>query len=270
MLEAILQDPAMLIYLDNTNSKKQSPNENLARELLELFTMGEGNYTEEDIKELARALTGASIEQRTGLYKFQHRNHDNGVKTIFGETANFTPDDVADLILRQPQTGLFITDKLWRFFVNDVPDTETIAAISNRFVENDYDISMLLRELFLQEAFWAAQGEQIKSPMELVVGSMQLLDIDMLSQRQVLAFSKSMGQDLFDPPHVKGWASGKAWYTTGNLAIREQATQYFALHAKLTPDIAQLLATDAVATLPAAEQPHYLRSILSDPSFQIA
>lgn len=270
MLKAILQDPAMLRYLDNNSSKKQSPNENLARELLELFTMGEGNYTEQDIKELARALTGASIDQRTGLYKFKRRIHDSGVKTIFDETANFTPDDVADLILRQPQTGPFITDKLWRFFVNDEPDAQTIAAISHRFVQNDYDLSLLLRELFLQDVFWSAQGGQIKSPMDLVVGSMQLLDIDMLSQRQLLAISQNMGQDLFDPPHVKGWATGKAWYTTGNLAIREQATQYFALNANLTPDITQMLATDAVATLPKADQPDYLSSILSDPAFQIA
>ena len=269
MLKAILRDPAMLKYLDNVNSKKQSPNENLSRELLELFTMGEGHYSEQDVKELARALTGASVDRKTGKYVFKRGIHDNGSKTIFGESANFGPDDVVDLILRQPQVASFITDKLWRFFVDEQPDMAVIATLSNSFVESDYDLAELLKGIFLQEAFWSAQGGQIKSPMELLVGSMQLFDTKMLSQQQLLKTSANMGQDLFSPPHVKGWPGGKAWYSSGNLAMREQAASYFAKRASFTPDIAQLLATDAVGNLPATDDNNYLTAVLGDPAFQV-
>jgi uncharacterized protein (DUF1800 family) len=269
MLKAILSDPAMLRYLDNANSKKQSPNENLARELLELFTMGEGHYSEQDIRELARALTGASVDRQTGLYIFRRNIHDQGVKTIFAESARFTPDDVADLILRQPHVAVYITDKLWRFFIDEQPDNSVIVTLSNTFLQSDYNLSVLIKELFLQDAFWLAQGGQIKSPMELVVGCVQLFATDMLSEQQVLRVSRNMGQDLFNPPHVKGWATGKAWYSTANLAMRERATAYFARHAKRTPDIAQLLATNAVASLPAVDSKDYLPTVLGDPAFQV-
>ncbi|WP_293747962.1 DUF1800 domain-containing protein [uncultured Paraglaciecola sp.] len=269
MLKAMLRDPAMLKYLDNANSKKQSPNENLSRELLELFTMGEGHYSEQDVKELARALTGASVDRQTGKYVFRRGIHDNGSKTIFGESANFGPDDVADLILRQPQVASFITDKLWCFFVDEQPDMAVIATLSNSFVQSDYDLAELLKAIFLQDAFWSAQGGQIKSPMELVVGSMQLFDTAMLSQQQVLKISGNMGQDLFSPPHVKGWPGGKAWYSSGNLAMRERAASFFAKRASFTPDIAQLLATDAVGNLPATDDSDYLVAVLSDPAFQV-
>jgi uncharacterized protein (DUF1800 family) len=269
MLKAILKDPAMLRYLDNVNSKKQSPNENLARELLELFTMGEGSYSEQDVKELARALTGASVDRNTGQYTFRRGIHDRGTKTIFGESARFNPDDVADLILRQPQVAGFITEKLWRFFIDDQPDSEAIAQLSQSFVQSDYDLAQLMHDLLLQDRFWSAQGAMIKAPIELVVGCIQLFNTDMPSQRRVLEISRTMGQELFNPPHVKGWPGGKAWYTTSNLSLREQAVDYFARQVSVIPNLSQLLATAPVGTLPSTDSSDYLSSVLSDPTFQV-
>ncbi|MGS2721097.1 DUF1800 domain-containing protein [Paraglaciecola aestuariivivens] len=269
MLKAILRDPAMLVYLDNANSKKQAPNENLSRELLELFTLGEGQYTEQDIKELARALTGASVNRKTGQYMFRKGFHDASSKLIFAERANFTPDDVADLILRQPQVAGFITDKLWRFFIDEQPDPVAIDKLSEIFVQHDFAFKPLLTELFLQDAFWAASGKQVKSPMELMVGAVQLFSLPMLKPQIVLKASKGMGQDLFSPPHVKGWAGGYAWYSSTNLALRERAAKYLIQQADFIPQFWQLLATDAVGPLPDSSDPQYLSLVLNDPAFQV-
>ena len=269
LLEGILKDPAMLIYLDNANSKKQAPNENLARELLELFTMGEGNYSEIDIKELARALTGASVNRRTANYQFKRRLHDNGTKSIFGEEQSFTPDDVAELILKQPEVGPFIVEKLWQFFVGEAADKSILSSISQEFVNSDYQLSVAIKSILTSSAFWASAGNQIKSPMELMVGSVQLFNLSPPSQRQVIRASKNMGQDLFNPPNVKGWPGGKAWYSTSNLAFREKVAAYFARKADHILPLEQILAVPAVALLPDESAPQYLASILSDPAFQV-
>lgn len=164
LLAGIIKDPAMLIYLDNASSQKASPNENFARELMELFTMGEGNYSETDVKELSRALTGASVSLRTGKYIFKRRWHDSTEKTIFGEIAAFGPDEVADLILRQPSVGPFIAGKLWRFFIDDFPTDTDLEVLGQRFVDSDFSISSLLKALFERPQFWESVGQKIKSP----------------------------------------------------------------------------------------------------------
>ena len=269
MLKGILRDPAMLVYLDNANSNKGSPNENLARELLELFTMGEGQYSEQDIKELARALTGASVNKKTGSYRFNRRAHDSGTKTIFGQTRAFTPDDIADLILAQPQVAPFITEKLWRFFVDDTPDMTVIDSIALQFIQQDYDIATALKALFTNEAFWVSQGVMLKSPMELIVGSVQLFDLPVISQRRFLSVSRALGQDLFNPPHVKGWAEGRAWYTTGTLATREKVSQFVAARHRIVPAEQQLLAVPTIVPLPQSTHRNYLNLLVNDPAYQV-
>lgn len=269
LLDGIIHDPAMLIYLDNANSRKEAPNENLARELLELFTMGEGQYSETDIKELARALTGASVSRKTGKYQFKRRFHDKDEKTIFNETANFGPDDLADLILRQPQVSTFICTKLWTFFVDKNPDQATIESIAADFVSSGYQLSEVVGKLMLTNQFWTSHGEQIKSPAELIVGSSLLLELPLVRDRQITGLFKQMRQDLFEPPNVKGWPDGYAWYSTQAVPVREQFSQLLSRRASLDAGPEYLLATNPVATLPDEDANSYLAAVLSDPAYQV-
>lgn len=269
MLKGILRNPAMLIYLDNANSKKQSPNENLARELLELFTMGEGTYSEQDVKELARALTGASVDKKTGLYQFKEGFHDTGEKTIFGQTGHFTPDDVADLILAQPEVAPFIAKKIAKFFISLEPTSEQLDKLASLFVTNDYQIAPVIEALLNSDEFWQDQGNMIKSPMELLVGSTQLFQLPEINPRRFIHISKALGQDLFDPPHVKGWSEGKAWYHTGTVMMRERINRYFVRNANIQPDLAQILAVSSVATLPDTSSRNYLSVVVNDPAYQV-
>lgn len=268
MLRAMLQDPAMLLYLDNATSRRESPNENFARELLELFTLGEGHYSEVDIKELARALTGATVNRRTGGYQFRRRFHDSGSKTIFAQTAAFTPDDVADLILSQPQVGTFIADKLWRYFVAQAPSGATLEALGQAFVASDFAISELLEAIFNHDDFWQSMGNQIKSPMELMVGTLQALDAPVPNRNQVVSLARQMGQDLFDPPNVKGWPGGLAWYTTATLPARDGFVRSLLRHSQnANPDL--LLAVNPVGQLPANDNRRYGPMLLQDPAYQV-
>ena len=269
MLNGIVKDPAMLLYLDNASSVKGSPNENFARELLELFTLGEGEYSEFDVKELARALTGASVNRQTGLYQFNARTHDDGEKVIFGRTGTFTPDDVADLILTQPQVAPFICRKLCTFFIGEQPDENRLQQLADLFVVSNFELAPVLKAIFLSEEFWAQQGNIVKSPMELLVGGVQLFAIPRVSQTAFLTVSKSMGQDLFDPPHVKGWAEGKAWYNTSTLPWRERVTQFIARNATVTPSETQVLAVDSVVSLPDPSHRSYINLTVNDPAYQV-
>lgn len=269
LLKGILQDPAMLVYLDNANSNKASPNENLARELLELFTLGEGEYSETDVKEMARALTGASVNRRTGEYQFKQRIHDFGEKTIFGETASFGPDDVADLILRQPQVSTFIVQKLWTFFIDKSPQADTVESLATAFVDSDYSVAELVGRLLLTDAFWASQGEQIKSPAELIVGSRQLFNVSVRREQYLVRLFKEMRQDLFEPPNVKGWPDGFAWYSTQTVPVRDTLSLLLARRAALGVDAGYLLATSPVATLPEEDAASYLTAVVFDPAYQV-
>lgn len=271
LLAGVLKDPAMLIYLDNANSRRQAPNENLARELLELFTLGEGNYAEEDIKALAQSLTGASVNRRTGEYQYRRRFHDTSVKTLFGETGDFGPDDVVDLILKQPQVGSFMTNQLWQYFVGTPISESALQAVSQAFVEDGFQISTLLVELFKRDEFWQASGQQMKSPMDLIVGTSNLLGANSLGEQQFIRLSRGMQQDLFDPPNVKGWPGGDAWYSSVSLVPRELFCQKISrrVSSVTLPQIEQLLAIQAMSDLPDPDSERYLPSVLSDPAYQV-
>lgn len=269
LLAGIIKDPAMLLYLDNAASKRQAPNENFARELLELFTLGEGNYTETDVRELARVLTGASVDRRTGQYRFRRRWHDPGSKTLFGETGRFQPADAVDIILRQPSTGPFIASKLWQFFIDDNPPAAALTSLGQIFVDSDYHLTALLQALLERPEFWTSQGQKIKSPMELLVGSAQLFELPLPKPWVLLAASVQMGQDLFEPPSVAGWAEGRAWYDSSNLSSREQVIQFIIQAAPTPLPLEQMLAIASASTLPARTQPDYLATVLQDPAYQV-
>ncbi len=227
MLRAIAKDPAMLIYLDNRSNKKNAPNENFARELLELFTLGEGFYTEVDIKEAARAFSGWSIDKEA-KYKYKAWAHDTGVKTFMGKTAKMSGDDIIDVILANPRTSVYLTEKLWLSLVNQDIESNTakneIERIAAILKNNNYAIKPWLRAMLLSSSFTAKQNRAvlIKSPLELIVGMYKQTGMPVKNKKSLPKLVKSMGQDLMDPPNVKGWAGGQAWITSQTLLVRQQ------------------------------------------------
>ena len=223
LLRAVARDPAMLIYLDNAISRKEQPNENFARELMELFTLGEGNYSEQDVKEAARAFTGWSVEPETGEFLFRQPAHDGGVKTVLGRTGSFDGSAVLDILLAQPQTAEFVACKLWREFVSPVPDPVEVRRIARAFRESGYDIRTALKALLVSDAFYAPQNRAalIKSPIELVVGTLRQFDFRTGEVLPFVVTANQLGQRLFAPPNVKGWPGGEAWINSTTFLARK-------------------------------------------------
>ena len=224
MLHEVSKDPAMVVYLDNASNRKAQPNENFAREVMELFTLGEGNYVEHDIKEAARAFTGWSIDLDTGQFLSRPLIHDDGVKTVLGRSGNFDGDAVLDILLAQPQTAEFIVRKLWREFVSPVPDAAEVKRIGRMFRENRYNIKVALRALLTSDAFFAPanRASLIKSPVELIVGTLRQFRFETGDVIPFVFVSRQLGQDLFAPPNVKGWPGGEAWINSATLLQRKQ------------------------------------------------
>lgn len=223
LLRGIAQDPAMITYLDNQVNFKGAGNENLGREILELFSMGEGQgYTEQDLREAARALTGYNYDYQTGQFKFVATRHDETAKTIFGRAGIWGGDELVDLILQQPATARFIVSKLFRFLVHDKPAPETIERLAGVLRLRGYELQPLLRNLFLSEEFYgdAALASHIKSPVELMVGTLCALGLTEANYAAMDAALQSMGQTLFEPPNVKGWDGGRDWINAGRLMVR--------------------------------------------------
>ena len=227
---AILHDPAMLKFLNNNENVKGKPNENLARELCELFTMGEGNgYTEKDVGEIARALTGAtvrgSLKNPQGQYDFRPFMHDPGAKTIFGKTGNYKPDDVVDLIFQQPQPAEHLARRLWEFFAAPDPTDSQLAPVVAALRAHEYEVAPALRALFTSPDFYSehAKFALIKSPTELLVSTVRMLDLPFEApglQRAASSLVGTMGQTLFEPPNVRGWPGGDNWITAATLFSR--------------------------------------------------
>lgn len=235
LLFAIIRDPAMLAYLDNQASREGNPNENLARELMELFSLGEGNYTERDIKEGARALTGYTFNAEG--FTFVDANHDKGSKNILGRSGRLDGDGFVRAILEQRACSRFMARKLYRFFVADVPENEratdpsqqrVIDEMASVMLRSRYEVAPVLRALFRSAHFYQPQimGQQVKSPTQLVVGAARSLlaptrDLDTLLEAMDL-----MGQNLFFPPSVKGWDGGRSWINTSTLFVRQNVLSY--------------------------------------------
>ncbi|HEV8292486.1 MAG TPA: DUF1800 domain-containing protein [Tepidisphaeraceae bacterium] len=219
----IVHDPAMLRYLNADQNIRGKPNENLARELMELFTMGEGNgYTETDIKEVARSLTGLAVNPKGST--FRPFRHDPDRKTIFGRTGNYGPDDVVDLIFDQPQPANYLARRLWVFFASPEPSDADLLPIARALRLTNYDLKPALRALFLNPNFYSdkVKFSLIRSPAELVAGTVRQLDMQLgqQAQRFMTESLNRMGQELFQPPNVRGWPGGEHWITSATLYTR--------------------------------------------------
>lgn len=222
MLREVTEDPAMLIWLDQAQSNKQHPNENYAREVMELFALGEGHYTEKDILEAARALTGLTLDRATQKATFRERNHDTDSKTVLGRTGNLGVQEVLDAILAQPQAARFIAFKLWRFFAAEAVPKPLEEALASVFRKSDQNFKPLLRTMFLSEEFYAPEvmHTQVKSPVQWLVSATRVLNSPLPPPRVAGPLLGNLGQFLFEPPNVKGWDGGVAWISTNTLLDR--------------------------------------------------
>ena len=227
MLLAIAQDPAMIRYLNNQQNRREKPNENFARELMELFTLGRGQYTEKDIKEAARAFTGWSSDLR-GDYLFRPMWHDYGSKTFFGKTGTFDGKDIVNIILEKPETAQFIVRKVYKHFVNEQVDEVKVKELSQQFFQSGYDISKLMRSILSSDWFYAPQnmGNRIKSPIEFTAGLMRTTEMKFDQPMGMLFIQRALGQILFNPPNVAGWPGGKTWIDNSTLMLRLNLSAY--------------------------------------------
>ena len=227
LLSSISHDPLMLIYLDGINNRREKPNENFARELLELFTLGEGHYTEKDIKEIARAFTGLKLDNATQKIVRNDKQFDSGKKRIFGKYQAFNSYDVLGLILKQSRTAEFIAEKMWYEFISiEAHSKTTTQKWAKVFRKSEYDIAVLVETILLDDVFWDPiyRGRLVKSPLDLVIGTLRSLNLEdkNLPLNVIRAQLKDMGQDLYTPPNVKGWSGGVAWLDDVRLLVRQK------------------------------------------------
>jgi uncharacterized protein (DUF1800 family) len=210
LTKKISRDPAMIEYLDGQSNLKGKTNENYARELMELFTLGIGNYTEQDIRESARAFTGWSYNNRA--YLFRANQHDTGNKTFMGQTGNFGGDEIIDIIMSKEAVGRYITTKLWGFFVYPDPEVEIVNRLTKVFFDSNYSIKEVMRSIFMSPEFFSEKAYRalVKSPIEYVVGMARQMDVTNMDIALARA-AAGMGQTLFNPPTVKGWDGELAW-----------------------------------------------------------
>jgi uncharacterized protein (DUF1800 family) len=216
----VSRDPAMIDYLNNQQNRKQRPNENYARELMELFTLGIGNYTEQDIKEAARAFTGWHHDGENFI--FRRDQHDFDSKTFMGRTGNFDGDEVIDIILQHRACAPYITSRLFEFFVYESPEPQVVSGLGQILRDARWELRPLLRAMLGSRAFYSerAIGAQIKSPIQLVIGTIRALEIDMPPTQALVGALRRMGQVPLAPPNVKGWPGGRMWINTSTLFVR--------------------------------------------------
>ena len=243
ILMELSRDPAMIFWLDNKDNHKDAPNENYGRELLELFSMGIGNYTEDDVKNCARAFTGWTIANDEYMsvrasrdsiwpsgridWQFEYRpeDHDDTEKKFLGRTGNFNGEDIIDIIAMRPATSWFIASKLYNYFVSDTPNEEAIAFLAEEYRKSSGDIRSMMRGLFLSDYFKSEDVwySKVKSPAELVVGTARLAGSYQSPRWDITNLASDanfMGQEILNPPTVEGWHTGTEWVDTGTLVER--------------------------------------------------
>ncbi|HVE53908.1 MAG TPA: DUF1800 domain-containing protein, partial [Ramlibacter sp.] len=227
-VKSISRDPAMLQYLNNNQNRKGRPNENYARELMELFTLGIGHYTEADVKEAARAFTGWASEGEE--FVFRKNQHDDGVKRFFGKVGKLDGDDVIEAILRHKACAQYVAGKLFRFFAYEDPEQGLVEGLGQFLRDAKYDLRPLLKTIFRSKAFYSAKavGGQIKSPIQLVIGTVRLLGLELPPLQLLQRALNQMGQVPFNPPNVKGWPGGQAWINTATLFARYNTCVFLA------------------------------------------
>lgn len=220
LLYDVSRSSSMIGYLHLRQNRKAEPNEDFARELLELFTLGRDvDYTEKDIQEIARAFTGWTTNMK-GEFFFNELQHDTGEKTIFGKTGNFKGEDVLDMLLENKNTARYIASKLYRFFVEDNDNAEAIDELTAVFYSSGYDISAAMKHLLKADWFYESQGELIKGPIDLIVGLGRMFNLQYAHEKTLLGLEHYFGQVLFSPPNVAGWPGGRQWIDSSRLALR--------------------------------------------------
>lgn len=222
LTQAVARDPAMLKYLDNARNQKAHPNENFARELMELFTLGIGNYTEADIRESARAFTGWTLRKGGAEFYEDDRQHDSGLKTFLGRTGNFDGGDIIDIIFQQPAAPRWFARKLLAFFVYDEPEPALVDRVAALIRKNDFALKPVLSTLLRSNVFFSERAYRalVKSPVEFVIGAYALFGIAEVAP-VTLAVLRRMGQVILHPPSVKGWDGGMTWLNSQTLITRE-------------------------------------------------
>jgi uncharacterized protein (DUF1800 family) len=220
LLMGITEDPAMLIWLDGARSRKNAPNENYGREVMEVFTMGAGNYTEDDVKAAARAFTGYEID-KSGSSFFNPNQHDDGSKTFLGQTGDFAPEDIVNILASHPATAKSISRKLLTYFAYDNPSDDTVSRIANVYTETDGNIRAVVKAILNSDEFWSTQAHLslVKSPIDYLTVSLRSLGAT-VNPKAAIATLNNMGQLPFDPPSVFGWPAGAAWINTSTMLDR--------------------------------------------------
>jgi uncharacterized protein (DUF1800 family) len=277
LLHEVARDPAMVRYLDSSSNRKAGPNENFARELLELFTLGEGHYGEADIKAAARAFAGWHNDERAGVFRVNARELDDGAKTFLGRSGNLTGEEVIDILLAQQQLAPFVVRKLWREFVSDEPEPAEIDRLARLFRAKGHDIGALMEALLASPAFWDMRNRAalVKSPVELLAGAIRQLAPEFADTRTLVEQGRRMRQDLFNPPNVRGWPGGTAWISTEALLMRREALARLlnGIPAGKPFDAAigrVLLATEPVIAPVAELQGRQLvEALVLDPAYQV-
>ena len=224
LLLELCHDPAMILYLDTQTNRASKPNENFARELLELFTLGEGHYSEADVKEAARAFTGWQVDPQTGQARFEPRQHDKGLKTFLGHRGAWGSQDIVRILLKQERLAQHLVEQLWLEFIDPRPEPTEVKRLAAVLRGADYQLKPLLSALWTSPAFLdpGQRGAQIKSPLELVVGTMRLLKLPLSQPERLARALRALGHVPLMPPSVKGWPRDQAWITTDSLATRQQ------------------------------------------------
>ena len=254
LLQAVSRDPAMLVWLDGADNRKGKPNENYGRELLELFTLGVGGYTEADVKECARAFTGWQLDRDADVFKFNPDQHDDGVKTFLGQTGAFNGDDILEIVVKHPSTAKFVCSKLFKFFVHETPSAAEIKPLTQAYFASGYEIRAVLTALLMSPSFYseAALHSKVKSPTEYLVTVLRTLDAPFsAANNNLLGAGRTMGQELFNPPNVKGWSGGKTWMNTMTLMMRANfantLTNQMGQHGTLSPRLHRAIVAHGTA-----------------------
>jgi len=266
----VSRDAAMLHYLDGIQNRSQHPNENYARELMELFTMGVGNYSEDDVRESARAFTGFTVNRRTGEFRFVPQLHDDGSKTFLGHTGNFNGDQVVDIIMQQPATGRFMARKFLRAFVYDDPEPALVDAVAGALRSSGYDVGPLMNTLLRSNVFYSDRAYRaiVKSPLEITIGALKTLGATTVGIRTLAALN-TMGQVPLRPPNVAGWPGGALWMNQGVFLARLNYLHQLVMFKSpgTGGDPAEMTAMDMPAMKGAGRA---MKGMLGDPAGQLA
>ncbi|HZB30454.1 MAG TPA: DUF1800 domain-containing protein [Streptosporangiaceae bacterium] len=262
LARALVMDPALMIWLDAGGNTAEAPNENLARELMELFTLGVGHYTEQDVRQAARALTGWRMERRAGDIRFVPRRHTSGTQTILGRTADFTPESLVDLLIGRPESARHLAGRFWAWLVRETPPTPQSLDRIVRAYGADRDTAAMFRAMLTDPAFTAADSVLVKQPVEWLAGALRALRLrpgrlPEAQRRQLINQLNGLGQVPFRPPSVGGWPSGAAWLTTSAAQTRIRIAAMLTRYADLK----------TIADEPAAGRADALAHVLGVPGW---